>query len=100
MTITRRIYRWDKKQRKVVEVQSLENVQGIPHYPITPDACGVHPDQIKEAEAHSRAAGVPTHFTSEGQPIIENNTHYRKYLRSIGMYHREAGYRDAHPLNR
>lgn len=96
----RKIYRWDKKLRKVVEVTSHEYQHGIPHYPITPEACAVNPEQIGEQMAHDRAMGVPTQYTKDGCPVIENRSHYKKYLRANGLYMRNAGYGDAAPLNR
>jgi hypothetical protein len=96
----RRIYQYDRKLKKVVEVTHREVVKGIPQYPILSDAAGVMPEQIPEQMAHDRAMGVPTHYTKDGRPILENRSHRRKYLRANGLYDRSAGYGDGSPLNR
>jgi len=60
---------------------------------------GVMPEQVKEAEASLRAAGVPTHYTPEGGPILTSPEHRRRYCEATGKYDRNAGYRDAVPQN-
>ncbi|KKK69897.1 hypothetical protein LCGC14_2929440 [marine sediment metagenome] len=63
-------------------------------WPIVSETSGVHPSQIKEAEAFTRKQGVPTHYTKDGRPILTNRSHRRKFCKAMGMRDRDAGYGD------
>lgn len=63
-------------------------------WPMVSDACMVHPDQIPEAHAHAVKIGVPTDFTSQGQPIFRDQAHRREYVRAQGMHDNQGGYSD------
>lgn len=69
-------------------------------WPMTSNAMGVHPSQVRQAEEHSRRMGVPTHYTPTGEPILTSRSHRRRYAHAIGMYDRNAGYGDPAPRNR
>lgn len=58
------------------------------------DALSVIPSRIPEATASDLAKGVPTEYTSEGQPIFRDRGHRREYLRAYGYHDRAGGYGD------
>lgn len=66
--------------------------------PLKSVALAVQPGQVAEAAADAAARGVPTDFTPEGEPILRDRDHKKRYLRAYGMYDRDAGYGDAAPL--
>ena len=75
-------------------------VRGTPgNWPMLSDAAGVAPHQVKEAEEKSVRDGVPTHFTEDGRVIFESRQHRKRYLQTIGMFDRSAGYGDPTPVN-
>jgi hypothetical protein len=45
----------------------------------------------------ARRNGVPTEFDADGCPIFTGPRHRNKYLRSVGMFDRSAGYGDPAP---
>jgi hypothetical protein len=63
-------------------------------WPILSDAVGVHPDQVKEAEAHARKHGVPTDFTPDGRAVLRDKAHRKAYCELIEHYDRNGGYGD------
>lgn len=63
-------------------------------WPLHSDAMGVHVDQIPEAEAKSRTAGIPTHFDKYGRPILTCRSHRKRYMRLRGFLDRDGGYGD------
>lgn len=64
------------------------------NWPMLSDALGVNPDQISEAEAHSRSIGIPTHFTADGRAILESPGHRKRYAEALGFFDRNGGYSD------
>jgi hypothetical protein len=79
----------------VAEHKDIRQCAG--NWPMVSDAAGVSPSQIKEAYEASVKAGVPTQFNAEGQAIFHSPRHRREYLRSIGMFDRNAGFSDPTP---
>lgn len=69
-------------------------------WPQTSWAAGVLPSQAGEAYANSVKNGVPTQFSKDGDPIFTSRKHRARYLRSVGMFDRNAGYGDPAPVNR
>ncbi len=59
-------------------------------WPIYSDGLGVHPSQVKQVEAESKAAGIPTHFTKDGRAVLESRSHRRRYLRYRGFIDRDG----------
>ena len=55
-------------------------------------AAGVHPDQVDEAKAFDRKMGVPTDYTSDGEPILTSHKHRREYLKIHKLIDRSAFY--------
>lgn len=45
---------------------------------------GVHASQAQEAYDKSVRDGVPTDFTSDGDPVFTSSGHRKRYMRSIG----------------
>ena len=62
------------------------------NYPMESDAAGVGASQVKEAEAHSRAIGISTHFTSDGAAIFTSSMHRKRYCEAVGLFDRNGGY--------
>lgn len=58
------------------------------------DALSVIPQRIAKASAADKKNGVPTEYTSEGQPIFRDRAHRREYLRAYGFHDRDGGYGD------
>lgn len=63
-------------------------------WPILSDSVGVHPDQVKEAEAHAREHGVPTDFTPDGRAVLRNKGHRKRYCELIHHYDLNGSYGD------
>ena len=92
----------DSQKPKLCECgQSMRRDIGFEHrgfrhtpgtWPMASDAAGVHPDQVKEAVAHSEAIGIPTQFDSEGRAIFTGPRHRKAYCEAIGLYDRNGGY--------
>ena len=59
-------------------------------WPIVSDALKVHPKRRQEAIDDAAAKGVPTEFTSMGQPILRDREHRRQYLRAYGFIDRNS----------
>lgn len=58
------------------------------------DALSVTPQRIPEAVKSDAERGVPTEYTSEGQPIFRDRGHRRDYLKAYGYVDRSGGYGD------
>ena len=64
------------------------------------DAMGVHPSQIGEAVAKSKAAGVPIQFAQDGRAIFTSAQHRKNYCERFSYYDRNGGYSDPAPRHR
>lgn len=69
-------------------------IKDVKNWPMVSTAAGVAPDQAKEAHAKSIRDGVPTRFTKGGDAVFESRSHRKRYLKTIGMIDRNAGYGD------
>ena len=69
-------------------------------WPMASYAAGISPDEIPEMRKHDRAHGVPTDYTSDGDPIFTGPKHRKRYCQLHGLYDRNAGYSDPAPVNR
>lgn len=64
-------------------------------WPMTGSAAlEITPDRIPEAMAIDAAAGVPTDYNRDGQPIFRDRGHRRDYMRAHGAHDRSGGYSD------
>jgi hypothetical protein len=63
-------------------------------YPYPSDALGVNPSQVQQFMENDRKHGVPTEYTPEGQPIMRDRAHRRRYCKLYGVVDRNAGYSD------
>lgn len=63
-------------------------------YPKTSSSCGVSKSQIKQAEAHSRKVGVPTHYNERGDPMFTSRTHQNDFLKATGRRNNDPGWGD------
>jgi hypothetical protein len=66
-------------------------------WPMESYAAGVNPVQIPEMREIDKKHGVPTDYTTDGDPVFRGPAHRKKYLEVHGMYDRNAGYRDPVP---
>ncbi len=82
--------------RRAVRDYLAEHVKTRPagNWPMASDNLGVSPDQIAEAEAHSREIGIPTHFDAEGCAILTSPSHRKRYAEALGFFDRNGGYSD------
>lgn len=63
-------------------------------YPKASSSCGVAKNQIKEAEAHSRKVGVPTHYNERGDPVFTSRSHQNAFLKATGRRNNDPGWGD------
>lgn len=63
-------------------------------YPIMSEALAVHPSQREEAIAEAKRLGVPTEFTTRGEPVLTDPGHRKRYARALGFHDRNGGYSD------
>lgn len=66
-------------------------------YPYASTAMGVHPEEVKHRMKFDSDMGVPTVYNDEGDPIMRNKTHRRKFCRAHGVHDRNAGHSDPVP---
>jgi hypothetical protein len=85
-----RFFRYDSKTQSVVEV-ARQQQRALPQYPLPLNSLAVHPTQIAEAREFDRAAGVPTDYTEDGSPLMNDARHYYRYRRAHGV-HFKNGY--------
>lgn len=69
-------------------------------WPMASYAAGVSPGEVPAMREIDRQAGVPTEYTSDGDPILTSKKHRRDYMAAHGLYDRNAGYSDPAPVNR
>ncbi len=62
-------------------------------------ACGVHPDQRKEAMKYCAEQGVPVEFDRRGDAVLTSQKHRARVHKALGLYDRNAGYGDRAPQN-
>lgn len=53
-------------------------------WPRFSDAMGVHPSQVKEAEAADKKLGVPANYAPDGRIEFRNKGHQERWLRAHG----------------
>lgn len=68
-------------------------------WPKTCDMLGVLPSQVKEAQKYLAEHGCPSDFNARGDLILRDRDHFNRYCRTMGYYHRNAGYGDVAPVN-
>jgi len=66
-------------------------------WPMASYAAGVHPSQVPEMMERARAAGVPTEFTSDGDPVFTGPGHRKRYCELFNFFDRNAGLSDPTP---
>jgi len=60
------------------------------NYPMASYAVGVGASQVPEQREADRKAGVPTEYTSDGDPIFTSRGHRKKYLKHVGFHDRNS----------
>ena len=68
-------------------------------WPMESYAAGVHPKQVPEMRAIDKKHGVPTDYTSDGDPVFRGPAHRRRYCEAHGLYDRNAGLSDPVPAS-
>jgi len=69
-------------------------------YPMVSEiAAGVHPDLRHQAMEACEAAGVPTFYNENGDPVWTDQKHRREHCKAIGLADRNCGYGGAQPDN-
>ncbi len=63
-------------------------------------AAGVNPAQAKEAEKYCQEHGVQTDYDGQGDPIMRDRSHRKKFHDMMGLCDLDAGYGDQAPQNR
>jgi hypothetical protein len=64
-------------------------------WPMKGEMIGVHPKQVKEAQARLKALGAPgTYDPNTGDLIIKSRKDYREFCKRTGRVNRDAGYGD------
>lgn len=63
-------------------------------WPMVSDGLAVDPTQRDEAVADAKAKGVPTEFNAEGQAILTDRGHRKRYMKAYGFHDRNGGYGD------
>lgn len=75
---------------KVGKAAVEHHTTGYQGYPIKSVGLAVHPDQVKEAQEHSKKLGVPTEFTKDGRAILRDASHRKAYLKAYNMMDRNS----------
>ncbi len=70
------------------------------NWPMESYAAGVEPCEIPEMMKIDAEHGVPTDYSSEGDPILRSPQHRKDYCRAHDLFDRNAGYSDPAPLHR
>ena len=79
--------------------KSFRNHPG--NWPMASEAAGVAHDQIGEAVAADKRAGIrTTDYTSDGRPIFTCASHRKEYCEAHGLGDRNGGYSDPRFHNR
>ena len=59
------------------------------------DACGVHPEQVKEFQRDAQSHGFTgVEFTKGGECVFTSRRERARYLRHRGLHDRSGGYGD------
>lgn len=83
-----------KGQRDYPAEYAPRRSSGDDAWPIHSEAAAVNPEDVPAAMADAKAHGVPTSFDRHGRPVLRTREHRRQYLKSVGMFDRDAGYGD------
>lgn len=59
-------------------------------WPITSVSMAIQPEQIAEFEAAGNQAGIPTKYTPDGRPILDDRQHRSRYADWRGFVDRDA----------
>lgn len=87
-------YVWDKKKGTWVPADApavQRQAVGSVGWPMSSQACGVHPDQVQEANARNKRHGVPvTYCPTTGNAIIPDAGARKKLLKLEGYFCKES----------
>lgn len=64
------------------------------NYPMASYALGIDPSEVAEYTAKDNAAGVPTEYNNDGEPIFTSKKHRRDYCHAHNVHDRNGGYSD------
>ena len=68
-------------------------------WPYASYAAGVSPSEVPMMQEIDRKNGVPTDYSSDGDPIFRSKKHRKKYCEAHNLYDRNAGFGDPAPRN-
>ena len=66
----------------VAEHRGMKDTPG--NWPMVLWAAGVHPQQVGKSREYCLQMGVPTHYNSDGEPVITDRTHFKRFCRING----------------
>lgn len=55
-------------------------------WPILSNSMAVHPVQIDSMRQKARQRGVPTEFTPDGRPVLQDRGHARRFRKAFDFY--------------
>lgn len=129
MAALKRVFRFDKKKRRMVEVtpkadqkickalsreaqatrkrlakrrtkHPASKLRNISgKWPIVSEAMAVNPEQVGEAREILKRAGVNTEYTKTGEPILRSAAHRKQHAQALGFFDRNGGYGDPQARN-
>ena len=89
-------YDWGQFSRP----QNHRSVSSCPgNWPMVSYSMGVHPDQISDQMQADKKHGVPTDYTTSGDPIYTGRGHRKRHMKAYKIFDRSGGYSDASPEN-
>lgn len=106
---TRGIFPWDKIPKRIKCSACGRRARRIlaclvapsGNFPQTSTAAGVAISQIESATKASREPGmIPVEFNSEGDAILTSRQHRHNYLKSVGLFDKDACYGDPTPSSK
>jgi hypothetical protein len=96
----KRVYKYDKKLGKMVEITGRRVAQRQIGYPYTSEAMAIDTEDHAYAQQVLKEAGVRTEYVRDEiglRPVIRDRAHRKAHCEAMGFYDRDAGYGDASP---
>tara|TARA_R100000306_G_C4307592_1_gene108467 strand:- start:285 stop:656 length:372 start_codon:yes stop_codon:yes gene_type:complete len=86
MPVRKRVFRYDRKKDKVVEVKQPKKVRLRPQWPLRSDAFSVSPDQVEEANHTMESLGLKPNFVRSGEDAGCYEFESRKHRKETGEH--------------
>lgn len=94
MPAIKRIFQFDSKLGKVVEVKQPERILHRPQWPMLSDALGVAPEQIPAARQAFADRGIPIEYKDDGRAVITGPRHRKMVGEALEIFDLNGGYSD------